>query len=381
MEEIKLELNPSGANEDNSNSKADLVKEADNMSKEEAALEISKLTPEEQKYIKDFVEKIDISDSSLVLSYGSGAQNKIAGFSDSVLKNVRTKDMDTVGDLLSELVVHINNFGDEDEKKGFFGLFSGMKKSIDRKLANFNTVEANINKIVNGLEDHRRQLLKDIEMYDIMFENNYNYFKELNMYIIAGKEKLRLVNEVEIPALRAKAEASGDEIDAHRLNDMVNFEHRFSQKIHDLMLSRTISIQMAPQIRLMQNNDALLVDKIQSSITNAIPLWKNQMVIALGLSNAQKALKTQQQVTQTTNELLRRNSEMLKQGSLEIAKESEESIVSIETVKKTNQDLIDTINGILEIQENGKQQRKVAEKELENIENELKRTLLNTKGK
>ncbi|MBE6011491.1 toxic anion resistance protein [Anaeropeptidivorans aminofermentans] len=376
MEEIKLELSPGP--ELVPNTLNSIEKEAKT---ESNALSFEGLTEEEKNAVKEFSTKIDITNSSQIITYGASAQNKIAQFSDSVLRNVKTKDLGEAGKLISNLVVEIQNFdATGEEKKGFFSFLSGAKKTMDRMVANFNKAETNIDKISDNLENHRRQLLKDIELYDLMFENNYVYFKELNLYIVAGKEKLREINEEVIPALRAKAEASGDEVDAQKLNDMINAANRFEKKIHDLMLSRTISLQMAPQIRLLQNNDAQLADKIQSSIVNSIPLWKNQMVIALGLANSKAALETQKKVTETTNELLRKNSEMLKQGSLEVAKESEEGIVSIDTIKKTNQDLIDTINGILEIQEKGRQDRIAAEAELYNIEQELKQALLATKA-
>lgn len=376
MEEIKLELSPG----------PELVPNTLNAVEAEAktestALSLETLTEEEKNAVKEFSTKIDITNSSQIITYGASAQNKIAQFSDSVLRNVKTKDLGEAGKLISDLVVEIQNFDAAgEEKKGLFGFLSGAKKTMDKMVANFNKAETNIDKISDNLEGHRRQLLKDIELYDMMFENNYVYFKELNLYIVAGKEKLREINEQVVPALRAKAEATKDEVDAQKLNDMVNAANRFEKKIHDLMLSRTISLQMAPQIRLLQNNDAQLADKIQSSIVNSIPLWKNQMVIALGLANSKAALETQKKVTETTNELLRKNSEMLKQGSLEIAKESEEGIVSIDTIKKTNQDLIETISGILEIQEKGRQDRIAAEAELFNIEQELKQALLATKA-
>jgi uncharacterized protein YaaN involved in tellurite resistance len=349
---------------------------------ENDSLSISSLSEAEQQSVKDFVKQININDNNAVVTYGSSAQKKIADFSDTVLKNVRSKDLGEAGELLSGLVVEIQNFDSiGEEKKGIFALISNAKKTVDKMVASYSKVEVNVEKITESLENHRRQLLKDIAIYDSMFENNYNYFKELNMYIIAGKEKLREIEEVTIPQLRAKAETSNDEIDAQKLNDVLNAQNRFEKKIHDLLLSRTISLQMAPQIRLVQNNNSQLVDKIQSTIVNSIPLWKNQIVIALGLAHSKQALETQKQVTSMTNELLKKNSEMLKTGSIEIARESEKGIVEIETVQKTNKDLIETIKTVLEIQQKGSEARHAAEIELGKIEDELKQALIDTKRK
>ena len=280
------------------------------------------------------------------------------------------------------MVVEIKNFDiSAEEKGGLFGFFGGVKKQMDKMRTQYDKVEGNINAVVDSLEVHKRILLKDIAMLEEMYDNNYTYYKELTLYIIAGREKLEEINTVTIPSLRAKAEETKDEIDVQRFNDMVNYANRFEKKLHDLTLSRMISIQMAPQIRLLQNNNTQLVDKIQSSIVNSIPLWKNQIVIALGLSNAKSALVSQKKVTDMTNELLRKNSEMLKQGSLEIAQESERSIVSIETIKKTNEDLIATINGVIEIQQKGREERQLAETELMKMESDFKLALLESKTK
>jgi len=372
MEEIKLEF---GDSEFTGENKANLAAAGEN-----SAFDVSKLTPQERATIENFVKQINIEDNNAVVTYGASAQKKIADFSDSVLKNVKTKDTGEAGKLLSDLMVEVQNFdASGQEKKGFMAMIGNAKKSVDKVVANYSRVEINVDKISNALENHRRQLLKDVALYDAMFENNYNYFKELNMYIIAGKEKLKEVEETMIPALRKKAEETKDEIDAQKLNDLINSCHRFEKKLHDLQLSRMISLQMAPQIRLVQNNDAQLVDKIQSSIVNAIPLWKNQIVIALGLANAQAALTVQKKVTDMTNDLLKKNSEMLKQGSIEIAKESERGIVELETVQKTNRDLIETIQTVLEIQKKGSEERRAAEVELGKIEGELKQALLEAK--
>ena len=284
MDEIKLELNPDLDIEPVDTAKVDVVVDENILEKEEKnPLTLDSLNVDEQKIVTDFVKQIDITNTNQIITYGAASQNKIAQFSDTILQNVTTKDMGGAGELLTDLVVEIDNFDiDDGEHEGFFSnLFSNSKKTMDKNIAQYNKVEKNIDKISDALTEHQRQLLKDIEMYDLLFENNYVYFKELNLYIIAGREKLRELNEDIIPALKIKAEESGDEADAQKLNDTVNLANRFEKKIHDLMLSRTVSLQMAPQIRLIQNNDAQLVDKIQSSLVNAIPLWKNQMVIAL----------------------------------------------------------------------------------------------------
>ena len=379
MDEIKLELFPSG---DDEKEQKNLPSVSDIQGESDSSLDIQALSPEQQAMVRDFVQKIDISDSNMVITFGGAPQAKIAQFSDSVLNTVRTKDLGEAGKLLSDLVVEIKNIDDgEEEKRGLAKLFSGPKKSFDKLVANYSKAETNVDKIVSSLEAQQRQLLKDIEIFDMMYENNYNYFKELSLYIIAGNEKIKELNEIILPDMKAKAEESGAEIDAQKYNDMLNATNRFEKKVHDLQLTRTISLQMAPQIRLIQNNAAQLVDKVQSSIVNSIPLWKNQMVIALGLANAKTALEAQQRVSNLTNELLRKNSEMLKQGSLEVARESERGIVSIDTIKKTNQDLLDTIYGIIDIQEKGKVERQAATAELEKIEGELKEALLATKGR
>ena len=350
-----------------------------NESQEELTTDL--LSPEDRATVAQYVTKIDLSDTNAIITYGAAPQNKIAAFSDSVLRNIKTKETGAAGKLLSNLVVEIKNFDATGEQKtGLKSLFGGAKKSIDRMRADYTKVENNVDTITDALESHRKQLLKDIATYDALFENNFNYFKELNLYIIAGKEKIKETTEQLIPQLRAKAESSGDQLDAHKLNDAQNSLNRFEKKIHDLELSRMISLQMAPQIRLIQNNDAQLVDKINSSVVNSIPLWKNQIVIAMGLANSRAALETQRKVTDMTNDLLRKNSEMLKQGSLEVAKEAERGIVSIETIQKTNQDLIETINGVLDIQKQGTIDRKNAEVELGRIEEELKQALIAAKN-
>lgn len=377
MEDIKLSF---GEDKKDTDEKIDVINE--NLQKnnqKEKDYGLSSLSESEQKQILDFVKKIDILDSNSIITYGSPAQNKIAQFSEATLKTARTKDLGEVGELLSDLTVNIQGF-DSDKDKGFFGKFLGKAKNeIEKMKAQYAEVEVNIDKITDLLQNHRRVMLKDIAMYDELYKTNLLYFKELNMYIIAGKEKLRILYDETIPEYKIKAEETNDELDAQKLRDLLDSVDRFEKKIFDLELSRQVSLQMGPQIRLLQNNDAQLADKIQSSIINAIPLWKNQLVISLGLANAKSALEAQQKVTDMTNSLLKKNSEMLKMGTLEIAKESEKSVISIETVKKVNQDLIATINGVLEIQQKGREQRQVAEVELQKAETELKNILI--KGK
>jgi len=338
---------------------------------------IEALKPEEQTVVKDFMEKIDIGSTAVVMNFGAGAQTKIAQFSDSVLQNVKSKDLGDVGKDLSGLVVEIKSIEDGGgEKGGFFGFLKNAKKNASRMMANYSKVETNIDKIVRSLQGHQRTLQKDVAMLEEMFKNNMDYFRELTLYIVAGMEKLAVYRAEDIPRQRDIAQQTNDEIEAQKLNDMINMADRFEKKLHDLKLSRMISIQMGPQIRMVQNNDVSLVEQITSSINNSIPLWKNQMVIALGLANAQKAMAAQSQVTDMTNQLLIKNSEMLKQGSIEIAEASQRGIVSIETVKKVNDNLIDTINSVLDIQQKGAENRRSAEVELEKIEEDLKRALV-----
>ena len=355
--------------------------------KVESSLNYDLLSEEEKAAIDEFCAKVDVSDTTQILQYGAAAQNKISTFSDSVLQNVKTKNTGDVGDLLSELVVQVKDFdGDVPESlnpKGLYGLFFSAKKSIEKMIAKFNKVETNIGKIEAKLESQKIRMLKDITIFDTMYEKNLEYFKELSLYIIAGEKKLEELRNVTLPELQKKAEESGEQADIQAVNDMVNMINRFEKKIYDLKTTRIISIQMAPQIRLIQNNDSELVEKIQSSLINTIPLWKNQIVISLGLANAKAALGVQKEVAQTTNDMLQRNSEMLKQGTIEIAEESEKAIVNVETLQKTNKDIIETLDKVLEIHQNGRIKRVEAEKELVNIEKELKDKILeiNVKGK
>ena len=344
----------------------------------ESSLNYESLSDAEKAAIDDFNTKMDINDSTMLLQYGAKAQAKISQFSDSVLEDVKTKNTGEVGDLLAELVADIKSF-DADvsgERKGLAKLFHSAKHEVDRILAKYSKVESNIDVIEKKLEQQKIQMLKDIAIFDTMYEKNLEYFKEISLYIIAGEKKLKELRENELPKLVAKAKESGEQIDAQKVNDLENALNRFEKKLYDLKTTRVISIQMAPQIRLLQNNEAELVEKIQSSLINTIPLWKNQMVIALGISNAKKALETQKAVTDLTNDMLKKNSETLKQGSIELAEQSERAVVDIETLQKTNKDLIETLDKVIEIHENGRIKRQAAEKELASLEKELKDKLL-----
>lgn len=337
------------------------------------------LTEEEKKMVQDFSEKIDLKNSALVLQYGSGAQKKIADFSESALSNVRTKDLGEVGNLLADVVTELKDF-DAEETKGFLGLFKKAGNNIESMKAKYGKAEANVNAMVQVLEGHQVQLLKDTAMLDKMYEINKNYFKELNMYILAGKKKIEEVEKRELPMLMDKASKSGLAEDAQEVNDTKAMLDRFEKKIHDLELTKAISLQMAPQIRLIQNNDTIMAEKIQSTLVNTIPLWKSQMVLALGMNRSVEAAKAQQAVTDVTNELLRKNAAVLQQSTIETARASERSIVNIETLTETNQMLIATLDEVLKIQSEGKEKRKQAEVELHRIENDLKNRLLEMRG-
>ena len=345
----------------------------------EKSLNYDSLTKEEQEAIDEYNKKINVEDMAQVIQYGSKAQSKISQFSDSVLEGVKTRSLGEVGDLLSDLVAQIKSFDSDvaNDNKGVLGkLFNNAKKQVDRIVAKYNKIDGNIDVIEKNLEHHRLQMLKDIKTFDGMYEKNLDYFKELSLYIIAGERKLEELRTVTLPELKKKAEESGDQIDAQKVSDMENIINRFEKKVYDLKTTRIICIQMAPQIRLLQNNEAELVEKIQGSITNTIPLWKNQMVIALGINNAKQAVGAQKAVTDLTNDMLKKNSELLKQGSIDIAKESERAIVDVETLQKVNSNLIETLDKVLEIHENGKVQRAEAAKTLEDIEKELKDKLM-----
>ena len=348
----------------------------------EKSLNYEELTKEEKKAIDEFNEKIDVFDSTQILQYGAAAQEKISSFSDSILENVKTKDTGDVGNLLADLVSQIKAF-DKDvsgsNKNILDRLFNTAKKEVDKIIAKYSKIETNIDTIEKGLEKDKIQMLKDINIFDTMYEKNLEYFKEISLYIIAGEKKLEELRTKVFPELKKAAEESKDQLDIQKVNDMENTINRFEKKIYDLKTTRLISIQMAPQIRLLQNNEAELVEKIQSSITNTIPLWKNQMVLALGINNAKEALASQQAVSKLTNEMLIKNSETLKQGSIQIAEESEKAIVNIETLQKTNQNLIETLDKVIEIHENGRVKRAEAEKTLTEIEKELKAKMLEIK--
>ncbi|MCI8971250.1 MAG: toxic anion resistance protein [Oscillibacter sp.] len=339
-------------------------------------LDDSMLSEAEKKAVEDFSKKIDVMDSNLILQYGAAAQKNVAGFSESALASVRTKDLGEVGKSLSELVVELKGFGEEEEKKGFFGKLKKAGSKLEVMKAQYSKVEGNVDKIVRELEQHQVTLMKDVAMFDQMYELNLKYYKELTMYILAGKKKLAEVRANELPALRAKAEQSGAQEDAQRYNDLVQMCERFEKKLHDLELTRMISIQMGPQTRLLQNNDTLMVEKIQSSLVNTIPLWKSQMVLALGMEHGRQATAAQSAVTEMTNELLKKNADMLKMGTIQTAKEAERSVVSIETLQHTNQQLISTLDEVLNIQREGAQKRKEAEVELGRIEGELRAKLM-----
>lgn len=343
---------------------------------EKPVAEDIQLSEEEQRMVDQFVDKIEITDSNSILQYGVGAQKKISDFSQSALNNVRTKDLGEIGDMLSSVVHELKNFEEGEEKKGILGIFKKGKDKVSKMKLSYDKVESNIGKMCNALETHQIQLLKDIAMLDKMYDINKVYFKELSMYILAGKKKLQILENEELPKLQEKARRSGNPQDAQELNDFVALCNRFDKKIHDLELTKMISLQMAPQIRLIQNNDSLMSEKIQSTIINTIPLWKNQMVLALGVAHAADAAKVQREVTNMTNELLRKNAEILKTSTIETAKESERGIVDIETLRATNESLISTLDEILNIQTEGRQKRREAEVELRNIENELKNKLL-----
>ena len=347
---------------------------------EPVKIDESMLTEEERKMVDDFSKKIDITDTQLVLQYGSAAQKSVASFSESALSSVRTKDLGEVGNTLSDLVVELKDFGEEEDKGGIFGFFKKAGNKMETMKAQYSKAEANVEKITRELEQHQVRLMKDIAMFDQMYELNLKYYKELTMYIIAGKKRLAEVRANDVEELRKKAEASGAAEDAQAYNDMVQMCDRFEKKLHDLELTRMVSIQMGPQTRMLQNNDMLMVEKIQSSLVNTIPLWKSQMVLALGLENSRKATAAQSAVTNATNELLKKNADMLKMGTVAAAKEAERSIIDIETLQHTNQQLISTLDEVMKIQQDGAQKRKEAEAELGRIEGELKQKLLELRG-
>ncbi|MBD5162283.1 MAG: toxic anion resistance protein [Oscillibacter sp.] len=336
----------------------------------------SMLTEAEKKMVEDFSKKIDISDSQLVLQYGAAAQKSVASFSESALSNVRNKDLGEIGDTLTSLTVELKNLGHEEEEKGLFGFFKKASNRVENMKVQYSKAEANVDKIARELEQHQVVLMKDIAMFDQMYDLNLKYYKELTMYIIAGKKRLAEIQSTQLEELRQKAERTGAAEDAQAYNDLAQLCNRFEKKLHDLELTRMVSIQMGPQTRMLQNNDTLMVEKIQSSLVNTIPLWKSQMVLALGLENSRKATAAQTAVTNATNELLKKNAEMLKMGTIATAKEAERSIIDIETLQHTNQQLISTLDEVIQIQRDGAQKRREAEIELGRIEGELKQKLM-----
>lgn len=343
------------------------------------ALNMQKFSEEEQKMIEDFSKQINLRDSNLVFSYGAAAQQNISQFSDVALKNVQTKDLDEVGDMIADLVVELKGFdADEEsrENRGFLGFFKRQANNLQNLKARFDHTEVNVNRIVEGLEQHQVQLLKDIAMLDKLYDQNLTYFKELSMYIVAGKKRLEEVRATELKEAYDKAQQSGLPEDAQAAKDLADKVDRFEKKLYDLELTRNISIQMAPQIRLIQSSNQLMAEKIQTSLVNTIPLWKSQMVLALGLAHTQNAMQAQRAVTDLTNELLNKNAEKLHMATVETAKESERGIVDIETLKNTNKMLMDTMDEVLTIQQQGREKRKNAEQELATIEGELRAKIL-----
>ena len=344
--------------------------------KEEHKLDDNILTEEEKKMVEAFSQQIDIHNTNGILQYGAGTQKKMADFSETALENVKTKDLGQVGDMLTNVVTELKQFGDEEEEKGFFSFLKKPANKLQNMKTKYEKAEVNVEKICEMLENHQVLLLKDIALLDKMYEQNLVYFKELSMYILAGKKKLAQVRSTELQQLVDKARLSGLPEDAQAAKDLENKCERFEKKIHDLELTRMISIQTAPQIRLVQNSDTMMVEKIQSTVVNTIPLWKSQMVLALGVEHASQAARAQRQVTDMTNELLRKNAEVLKMASIESAKESERGIVDLETLQNTNASLISTLDEVMKIQSDGREKRRAAEIELRKMEDELKNKLL-----
>ena len=384
-------MNENDLKKDDMNSLDDMLKEAPSLSfdmpevkpevveiKEEKKNETPevKLSPEEEKMVDEFASKIDISNSQAILAYGVGSQKKITDFSENALERVKTKDLGEIGDMLAGVVGEIRSLETEEDEKGLFGFFKKTSNKLANLKAKYDKVETNVNNIAKALEDHQVTLMKDVLMLDKMYELNMNYYKELSMYILAGKKRLERANNVELPELIKKADESGLPEDTQKAKDFSQMINRFEKKIYDLELTKTVSLQMAPQIRLIQNNDSMMSDKIQSTIVNTIPLWKNQMVIAIGLKHSNDAAKAQKAVSDMTNELLKRNADALKTATIETAKESERGIIDIETLKNTNKTLISTFDEVIKIQDEGRQKRKEAEAELRNIENEMRTKLL-----
>ena len=369
-EKITLTLNPQITEEETVAEPAVQLETADQQQE-------VKLSPEEQKMVDDFSKQIDVTSSTTVLQYGAEAQKKIADFSDSALQNVRTKDLGEVGEMMADLVGELKGFSaDEEEEKGLFGMFKKTTNKMEKMKARYDKAEVNVNKISKALEDHQITLMRDIALLDQLYEKNMVHFKELTMYILAGKKKLQEVRSKDLPQLIAAAQKSGLPEDAQKANDLANACDRFEKKIHDLELTRTVALQMAPQIRLVQNHDTLMTEKIQSTLVNTIPLWKSQMVLALGLNHSKQAMEAQREVNEMTNQLLKKNADTLKMATIETAKESERGIVDIETLQHTNEALISTLDEVAQIQKEGRQKRIEAEAELRKIEKELNQKLL-----
>ncbi len=347
---------------------------------EPIAMDENLLTEEEKKVVADFAQKIDVRDTNMILQYGAAAQKSVAGFSENALNQVRTKDLGEIGGDLSRLVVELKGFGAGEDQKGLLGLFKKSGNKLETMKAQFSKVESNVDKIAQSLEQHQITLLKDVAMFDEMYALNLKYYKELTMYILAGKQRLQHLRATEVEELRKKAETSGLAEDAQAYNDLVNLCERFEKKLHDLELTRMVSVQMGPQTRLLQNNDTLMIEKIQSSLVNTIPLWKSQMVLALGMEHSRQATAAQNAVTEMTNDLLKKNADALKMGTIATAKESERSIVDIETLQHTNNQLISTLDEVMTIQKEGAEKRKAAEEELGRIEGELKQKLMELRG-
>ncbi len=369
-----LTLDPSGTNA--AQAAAQAGKDVDSV-----ALDESRLSESERKMVEDFAQKIDITDSNLVFQYGAAAQKNIAAFSENALNSVRTKDLGEIGEALSSLVIELKHVDAGEEKKGgIFGFFQKKRDELEALKTAYTKAEVNVDKIVTILEGHQVTLMKDIAMLDQMYELNTKYYKELTMYILAGKKRLQHVRTGELEQLRLKATQTGAQEDAQAYNDLANMCNRFEKKLHDLELTRMISIQMGPQTRLIQNNDALMLEKIQSSLVNTIPLWKSQMVLSLGLEHSRQATAAQSAVTNMTNDLLRKNAEMLKMGTIETAREAERGVVDIQTLQHTNEQLISTLDEVMKIQSEGAQKRREAEVELGKIEGQLKQKLLELRG-
>ena len=347
--------------------------------KQDPVMDDAILTPEEKQTVMQFAQQIDLTNSQMILQYGAGTQKKMADFSENALENVRTNDMGEIGELLTGVVKELKDF-DEEEEKGFLGFFKRSGNKVNAMKAKYAKAETNINQIVKVLDSHQVQLLKDVALLDKMYELNLTYFKELTMYILAGKQKLNEVRTTKLAEMIRRAQTTGAAEDAQAARDLESMCSRFEKKIHDLELTRQISIQTAPQIRLVQSNDTTMVEKIQSTIVNTIPLWKSQMVLALGVEHSAQAAQAQREVTDMTNELLKKNAEKLKMATLETARESERGIVDMETLKATNESLISTLDEVLKIQQEGRQKRKEAEIEMQKMENDLKQKLLQVQG-